>query len=74
MGLSRVQLYRKVKALTGYSIVELIRITRLKKARTLLRGGEKTVSEVSYEVGFSSPSYFNKCYKDYFGQTPKGKV
>ncbi len=60
MGLSRVQLYRKVKALTGYSIVELIRITRLKNARPLLRGGEKTVSEESYEVAFFAPSYFNK--------------
>lgn len=70
MNLSRVQLYRKVKALTGSSPVELIRITRLKKACQLLRSGGKTVSEVCYEVGFSSPSYFTKCYKDYFGHTP----
>ncbi len=70
MNLSRVQLYRKVKALTGSSPVELIRITRLKKARQLLQAGGRTVSEVCYEVGFSSPSYFTKCYKDYFGHTP----
>jgi len=70
MGLSRVQLYRKVKALTGSSPVELIRITRLKYAERLLKSSGKTVSEISYEVGFSSPSYFSKCYKDYFGMLP----
>ncbi|MCD8294737.1 MAG: substrate-binding domain-containing protein [Clostridia bacterium] len=70
MNLSRVQLYRKVKALTGSSPVELIRITRLKKARQLLQTRSMTVSEVCYEVGFSSPSYFTKCYRDYFGHTP----
>lgn len=73
MGLSRVQLYRKVKALTGSTPVELIRITRLKRADRLLKKGGKTVSEISYEVGFSSPSYFIKCYKDYFGKTPNAK-
>ncbi len=72
MNLSRVQLYRKVKALTGSSPVELIRITRLKKARQLLQTRSMTVSEVCYEVGFSSPSYFTKCYRDYFGHTPTG--
>jgi signal transduction histidine kinase/DNA-binding response OmpR family regulator len=70
MGLSRVQMYRKVKALTGSSPVELIRITRLKKAERLLMSGGKTIAEISYEVGFSSPSYFTKCYKDYFGKLP----
>ena len=70
MGMSRVQLYRKVKALTGASPVELIRITRLKRAERLLKTGGKTIAEVSYEVGFSSPSYFSKCYKDYFGMLP----
>jgi DNA-binding response OmpR family regulator len=70
MGLSRVQLYRKIKALTGSSPVELIRITRLKRAERLLKSGGKNISEVSYEVGFSSPSYFTKCYKEYFGVLP----
>ena len=70
MGLSRVQLYRKVKALTGSSPVELIRITRLKRAERLLKTSGMTIAEVSYEVGFSSPSYFTKCYKDYFGILP----
>lgn len=70
LGLSRVQLYRKVKQLTGSSPVEIIRITRLKAAEQLLRTTSKTVSEISYDVGFSSPSYFTKCFKDYFGHLP----
>ena len=71
IGLSRVQLYRKVKALTGYSPVEIVRKARLTRARHLLRTTEKTVSEVAYAVGFSTPSYFSKCYKDEFGESPK---
>mgnify|MGYP002292008563 FL=1 len=70
MGLSRVQLYRKIKALTNYSPNELVRITRLKKAASLLASSEKTISEITYEVGFTSPSYFTKCYKEYFGESP----
>lgn len=58
MGMSRVQLYRKIKALTNYSPVELLRIARLKKAASLLASSEKTISEITYEVGFTSPSYF----------------
>lgn len=70
MGLSRVQLYRKIKALTNYSPNELVRIARLKKAASLLAFSEKTISEITYEVGFTSPSYFTKCYKEYFGESP----
>lgn len=70
IGLSRVQLYRKTKALCGYSPNELLRIARLKKASSLLGSTEKTISEITYEVGFSSPSYFTKCYKEYFGENP----
>ena len=70
LGLSRVQLYRKVKALTGQSPVELLRTARLHKGRELLQTTDKTVSEVAYEVGFSAPSYFAKCFKDEFGVTP----
>lgn len=70
IGMSRVQLYRKAKALTGYSPNELLRIARLKKAASLLASTEKTIAEITYEVGFSSPSYFTKCYKDYFGESP----
>ena len=71
IGLSRVQLYRKVKALTGYSPVEIVRKARLTRARHLLQTTERTVSEVAYAVGFSTPSYFSKCYKDEFGENPK---
>ena len=70
IGLSRVQLYRKTKALCGYAPNELLRIARLKRASLLLASTEKTVSEITYEVGFSSPSYFTKCYKEYFGESP----
>lgn len=70
LGLSRVQLYRKAKALTGYTPVELIRITRLKAADSLLKTSDKTVAEIAYEVGFGTPSYFSKCYKELFGRHP----
>lgn len=69
-GMSRVQLYRKIKNLTNYTPVEIIRITRLKTAQQLLASTDLTVAEVSYQVGFSSPSYFAKCYKEYFGEMP----
>lgn len=70
MGLGRTQFYRKLKALTGYSPVELLRNMRLAKARTLLSSTEKSVSEIAYEVGFSTPAYFGKCYKDRYNETP----
>lgn len=70
IGLSRVQIYRKVKALTGQTPVELLRKARLTKARQLLEKTEKSVSEIAYEVGFTSPSYFNKCFKDEFDINP----
>lgn len=69
-GMSRVQLYRKVKNLTNYTPVEIIRITRLKKAQQLLASTDLTVAEITYQVGFTSPSYFTKCYKEYFGENP----
>ncbi len=68
--LSRVQMYRKIKALTGRNPVELIREARLLKADSLLSTGRYTASEVAYMVGFSSPSYFSKCYKEHFGHSP----
>lgn len=70
MSLSRVQLYRKIKALTGISPVELVRQRRLDQARNFLRSGNFSIAEIAYKVGFSSPSYFTKCYKDYFGKNP----
>ena len=70
IGLSRVQLYRKVKAMTGSSVVDLLRKARLAKAKRLLETRSMSVSEVAYEVGFSAPSYFTKCFKDEYGMLP----
>ncbi len=70
MGFSRTQLYRKLKALTNYSPNELIRNMRLRKARHLLATTEDTVSQIAYAVGFNSPSYFSKCFKECYGELP----
>ena len=70
MGVSRVQLYRKVKTLTGRTPVDIIRLSRLNRSKVLLAQEGTTVSEVAYTVGFSSPSSFTKCFKDEFGQLP----
>lgn len=70
MGLGRSQFYRKIKSLTNFSPVELLRQMRLKRARTLLTTTEKNISEIAYETGFSTPAYFTKCFRDAFGVTP----
>lgn len=70
MNLSRVQLYRKVKAFTGSTPVELLRTARLNRGYQLLLTTDKSVSEVAYQVGFSAPSYFTKCFKEEFGMLP----
>lgn len=70
LGISRVQLYRKVKTLTGLSPVELLRQMRLQKAKVLLNSTTKTVAEIAYEVGFNSSSYFATCFKKQFGKLP----
>ncbi len=70
MGLGRSQFYRKIKALTNYSPVELLRSLRLKHARELLTSTTRSVSEIAYEVGFSTPAYFTRCYREAFGETP----
>lgn len=70
MNLSRVQLYRKVKSITDSSPVELLRNARLNRAYQLLLTTDKSVSEVAYAVGFTSPSYFTKCFKDEYGKVP----
>lgn len=72
VGLSRVQLYRKVKALTGQTPVDLLKKARLERARLLVEKTDKSISEIAYEVGFTAPSYFNKCFKDEFGVSPGG--
>ena len=70
MNLSRVQLYRKVKAVAGVSPVEALRAARLNKAYKLLLTTDKSVSEISYMVGFTAPSYFTKCFKEEYGVLP----
>lgn len=70
IGMSRTQLYRKISALTGYSINELIRKFRLKRAAQLLEQHWGGVSDIAYEVGFSNLSYFSKCFKEEFGASP----
>ncbi|ASB50115.1 hybrid sensor histidine kinase/response regulator transcription factor [Alkalitalea saponilacus] len=64
------QTYRKIKALTGYTAKEFIRIHRLKTAAQLLIQRKRNISEIIYMVGFSSPSYFSRCFRDFFGCTP----
>ena len=68
LGLSRVQLYRKVKAITGQSPVELLRQMRLQRAYALLQSTNKTVQEIAFEVGFNTPGYFSKCFREQFGK------
>ena len=70
MNLSRVQLYRKVKSVTGASPVELLRTARLNRAYQLLLTTDKSVSEVAYAIGFTAPSYFTKCFKEEYGMVP----
>ena len=70
LGLERSQFYRKIKALTNYAPVELIRRLRLQHGRVLLTTTNKTISEIAYETGFSTPAYFTKCYRDAYGETP----
>ncbi|RUT72410.1 response regulator [Flavobacterium cupreum] len=68
--LSRSQLYRKIKTLTGVSVNEFIRNVRLEKAKQLIEKGNNNINEISYKVGFTSPSYFTKCYKIKYGHLP----
>ena len=70
MNLSRVQLYRKVKAISGSSPIELLRTARLNRGYQLLLQTNKTISEIAYEVGFTAPSYFTRCFKNEFGISP----
>jgi AraC-like DNA-binding protein len=70
MNISCVQLYRKVKAVTGSSPIELLRTARLNRAYQLLLTTDKSVSEVAYAVGFTAPSYFTKCFKEEYGMVP----
>ncbi|HEY3390704.1 MAG TPA: helix-turn-helix domain-containing protein, partial [Prolixibacteraceae bacterium] len=73
MGISHTNLHRKLKTISNQTISQFIREIRLKKAKELLLNDDLTVSEVSYRVGFGSPTYFNKCFHEYFGYPP-GKL
>lgn len=68
--LSRSQLYRKIKSLTGQTANEFLRTIRLERAKDLIESGDVSISEVCYKVGFSSPSYFTRCFKSHFGILP----
>lgn len=73
IGISRSQLHRKFKILTGQTTSQTIKEFRLKRAMEMLQNNVATSSEISYKVGFGSPSYFNTCFHEYFGYSP-GKV
>lgn len=70
LGMSRVQLYRKVKALLGYSVNDYIVSVRLKKAKFMLLNSDKSISEIASDVGFSSPTYFSTAFKGKFKISP----
>jgi transcriptional regulator GlxA family with amidase domain len=70
VGLSQPQLYRNIKASTGLSPNEFIRNIRLKKAAQLIDAQAGSISQIAYDVGFSDPKYFSKCFKTLFGKTP----
>ena len=70
VGMSRMQLHRKLKALTGLSASEFVRSQRLKLAASLLEQSDINVSQIGYQVGFNDPSYFTKCFKEAYGVSP----
>jgi len=70
VGMSRVQLHRKLKALSGKSASSYLRSVRLSKAKKLIEEEKGNISEIAYSVGFSSPQYFTRCFKDEFGFPP----
>lgn len=74
IGLSRAQMYRRCKQITGNSPVEILRMQRMQRAGQLLSTGDKNISEVTYACGFTSPSYFTKCFKDHYGMSPSDFV
>ena len=71
LNISRVQLYRKIKAILGVSISDYIQNIRLEKAKTLLQETQLTISEIAYATGFSSPNYFSTSFKNKFDNSPK---
>ena len=74
IGMSRMQLFRKLQALTGQSPSEFIRTVRLKRAKQLMEQNFGNVAQITYEVGFNNLSYFAKCFKKLFGTSPSEYV
>jgi len=70
LGESHTNMYRKIKSLTGYPVVELVKIIRLKYAKSLLNLKTKNITTVAYEAGFSTPSYFTRCFKEFYKESP----
>lgn len=71
MGMSRMVLHRKLRTLTGHSAINLIKAMKMERAREIFeRSKDIGVAEVAYDLGYSDPSYFSKCYKQYFGYSP----
>jgi AraC-like DNA-binding protein len=70
LGMSRTQMYRKIKSLTGLSPNEFIRNQRIQRAGQLLQKSDLTISEITYEVGFTDVRYFRRCFKEYFKVNP----
>jgi len=74
VAMSRSQLHRKLTALLGQSPSDLIRQTRLHRAKSLLEQKAGTPSEIAFQVGFNSHTYFSKCFKEVFGVSPSEVV
>ncbi len=70
IGMSRAQIYRKIKIATGLSVKDFVRVTRLKKAEELLTNTDSNISEIAYQVGFSSIAYFSTSFSRYFKISP----
>ena len=70
LAMSRMQLHRKITALTGQTANEFIRNLRLQKAAQLILTQTATIAEIAYDTGFTSPSYFTECFSKYFGKSP----
>jgi AraC-like DNA-binding protein len=74
VGMSRMQIHRKLKALTGKSASHYIRSVKLFRAKEMIGEHEATISEIAYSLGFSSPAYFTRCFKDEYGYPPSEEV
>ncbi|MFV0365610.1 MAG: two-component regulator propeller domain-containing protein [Mangrovibacterium sp.] len=71
MGMSRVHLYRKLKEITNLSASDYVKNIRMKYAAEILRSKKIPISEIAYKLGYSSPSYFSKSFKTFYGISPK---